>query len=312
MIPLVIVLAFLPALYAVDNRTLSTAGAWEGLVSLRCLVADNLAEFVDPTLVDSLQPFRFQPPLMCWLTAISMRIFGVGHVAGMVAPAYLCTAGLVISGYVLGRRMGGEQLGLVTAALLAFNPQVLKGAQEPVPQSVASFLAVLALAGAVAHWQRSSAVTSYQLLLAGIALGLCLLAGGPVAVAVVLIVLVYVLWWKGDAWLRRDSRVAPDRSQFNRRTAIRATAVLAATAFAVGGWNALLMSSRYGRDFWSGWLTAGGDAGVVPPGVLTGQWAGRIVDFLDGILGIESAGSPLIAAGSRGDLRGRARIIPSN
>lgn len=288
MIPLVVVLAFLPALYAVDNRTLSEAGAWEGLVSLRCLAADNLAEFVDPSAVDASHPLRFQPPLMSWLTAIGMRIFGTGNASGLVAAAYLCTAGLVVSGYVLARRMGAEQLGLVTAMLLAFNPQILKGAQEPLPQSVASLLAVLALAGAVAHWQRSSAVTSYQLLLAGIVLGVCLLAGGPVALAVVLIILLYVLWWKGDAWLRRGSRIAFDRSQFNRRTAIRSTAVLAATAFAVGGWDALLMSSRYGSEFWSGWLRAGASGTAEAPQLAGQSW------LLESVLDLNRLVLPLL------------------
>jgi len=257
MLPLVVVLAFLPALYAVNSRTLSETGAWEGLTSLRCLVAENLTEFVDPAAGDPAHPFRFQPPLMSWLTALGMLLAGTGRMAGLILPAYLCTAGLIIAGYVLGRRIGGEQLGLVTAVLMAFNPQILEGAQESVPQSVACLFAVLCLAGIVAHWQKSSAVTSYQLLLGGISLGCCVLAGGPLAVAVVLLVLAHVACWKFDAWFRGSTVIAHEKSQFNRRTAFRSAAVLAATAFAVGGWSVMFMSSRYGFDFWSSWLTGG-------------------------------------------------------
>jgi hypothetical protein len=181
-------------------------------------------------------------------------MFGVGHPAGLVASAYLCTAGLIIAAYMLARRFGGERLGLVTALLLAFNPHVLRLAQEPVPQSAATMFAVLALAGAVAHWQKSGALASYQLLLGGIALGLCLLAGGPVALAVVLILLGYAAWWKVDGFRRSRSAEFVDRSQLSRRTAVRSVLVLAATGFAVGGWRTLLMGSRYGMAFWKSWL----------------------------------------------------------
>ncbi len=257
MVPLVIVLAFLPALYAVENRSLSEAGAWEGLVSLKCLAAGSLSEFIDPSALDGANPFRFQPPLMNWLTALSMKAFGTGHVAGVIAPAYLCTALLVVSGYLLGKRMGGERLGLVAAAMLALNPLVLEGAQEPLPQSATVMLAMLVLIAAVTHWQKSSAVTSYQLLLGGIALGLCLLAGGPVALTIVVVILVYVVCWKADAWLCSRRGIISDRNQFNRRTAFRSTAMLAATGFALGGWHAMLMSSRYGLEFWRGWMATG-------------------------------------------------------
>ena len=271
MIPLVVVLAFLPALYAVANRTLTEPGAWLGLAGLKCLAAADITEFFDPPSHDlsdvspsdssgkpSLepgQPFRFQPPLMRWLTGMSMKAFGIGNAAGLLAAAYLCTAGLIISAYVLAKRLGGEPLGLITVLLLAFNPQILQGAQEPVPQSAAVMFALLSLAGLVVHWQKSSAFVSYPLLLAGISLATCLLAGGPVALAVVLIVLVYVAWWKFEGWQRGRAGIVWDRSQLGRRTALQSTLVLAATGFALAGWTVLLLSSRHGVDFWSEWFS---------------------------------------------------------
>lgn len=257
MAPLVIVLAFLPSLYAIENRTLSENGAWQGLVSLRCATAASAAEAVDPASLDPEQPFRFQPPLMTWLTALGMRTFGVGTAAGLVTAAYLCTAGVIVAGYVLGRRLGGEPLGLVTAALLATHPQILEGAQEPALPAVVALFAMLAMAGAVAHWQKSSALVSYQLLLGGLALGMCLLAGGPIALAVVAILIAYALFWKLDAARRKRAGFALDSTRFSRRTAIRSLIVLAATGFALGGWHALLMSTRHGQDFWEGWFAVG-------------------------------------------------------
>jgi len=291
MIPFVVVLAFLPALYAVTNRTLTESGAWLGLAGLRCLSITEPMELFDPTASDeepaepSLhtgaatrtgpaprigaypridQSFRFQPPLMAWLTALAMKVFGIGNAAGLVAAAYFCTAALLVASYVLARRLGGEQLGLMTVVLLAFNPQILQGAQEPVPQSAANLFAVLALAGLIVHWQKSSAFVSYYLLLAGIALGTCLVAGGPVALAVILIAVVYALAWKCEVWRRDRGRLVWDRSLFSRRTALRSTLALAATAFAFGGWTALLPASRHGVEFWSEWLAGPGVAAAPP------------------------------------------------
>src|SRR5262249_36256373 len=115
MVPLVIVLAFLPALYAIHHRTLTEAGARDGLARLRCMHARNLPDFIDTAALDPASPWRFQPPLMTWLTEIGMHVAGAGTVAGSLAAAYLCTAGLVVAGYVFARRLGGEALGLIMA-----------------------------------------------------------------------------------------------------------------------------------------------------------------------------------------------------
>jgi hypothetical protein len=84
-----------------------------------------------------------------------------------------------------------------------------------------------------------------------------------------LILLLYVVWWKADAWLRSRLGHSRERSPFSRRPAIRSSVVLAATAFAVGGWHVLLMSTRYGAEFWKSWWT-------IPPAALAAsQLSGR-------------------------------------
>jgi hypothetical protein len=265
----VIVCAFLPTLYAVANRTLTEAGARQGLVSLQCLSAGNVSEFIDPTTTVSPAALGFQPMFMSWLTALSLRLFGVGNSVGHVASAYLCTAGLIMATYALARRLGGERLGLLSALLLAFNPHVLKLAQEPVSQSAAALFAVLAMTGTVAHWQKSSAQASVRLLFGGIALGLCLLAGGPVAVAVVAILLLHAALWRFGGWQRPPSQSTFEFPARGRRTAVRSVLILAATGFAVGGWRCLLMGSRYGADFWLTWL--GGASSGAPFAAARGE-----------------------------------------
>jgi 4-amino-4-deoxy-L-arabinose transferase-like glycosyltransferase len=179
-------------------------------------------------------------------------------------------------------------LGLVSAALLAFNPCVLAGAQEPLPQSPAAMLAMLSLAGLIAHWQKSATVTSYQLLLGGIALGGCLLAGGPVALAVVLSVVLYILWWKLDARFRRRAGLVRDRSEFHRRTAFRSAGILLATGFAVGGWYLLLMSSRHGRLFWQAWIN------IAATGPATSRSASGPVSFFECIRELNQLALPFL------------------
>jgi len=263
----VVVLAFLPTLYAVANRTLTEAGAQQGLVALQCLGARNLNEFIDPAVSGAPPWLAYQPLLMSWFTALSLWLFGVGHSAGHVASAYLCTAGLIISTYLLARRLGGERLGLLSALLLAFNPYVLKLAQEPVSQSAAAMFALLSMAATVAHWQKSSAQASLRLLFGGISLGLCLLSGGPVAVVVSAMLLIHAAWWRFGGWRRQPSVSTFELVPRGRRTAVRSVLILTATGFAVGGWRCLLMGSRYGIDFWVTWLgadenlTARADAG---------------------------------------------------
>lgn len=258
MVPLVVVVAFLPALYAAVHSSLTEQGALQGLAGLRALSAAEISDVALPAGFERLDQLRFQPPLMSWLTAVCMKLFGNGSAAGLLTAACLCTAGLLVAAYSLGRRLGGERLGLVTVLLLAFHPLILEGARQPVPQSAAGMFALLALAGVIAHWQKSSSMTSYQLLLGGVSLGLCVLAGGPVALAVGLIVTIYVVIWKIEARWRKSFGVVWDRSQFSRRTAFRSAAIFAATAFALAGWQVLLFHSRFGSDFWPRWLAPAG------------------------------------------------------
>lgn len=254
MVPLVVVFAFLPSLYALRYRTLTETGAEHGLHALQCLAAKDPGEFVDPGGADPSGIHEWSFPLMDWVTACFLDWFGTEQVAGFRAPGYLCTAGLILSAYLLARRFGGEKLGLLTSLLLAVNPNILQLAQEPLPESLAVMLALLALTGVVAHWQKSGAMLSYQLLLAGIALGLCVLAGGPLTLALLAVLIVHAAGWKIDYLYRKRHDTVPTRYQLSRRTALRSLMVFAVTGFAVGGWWPMLMGSRYGISFWQAWL----------------------------------------------------------
>src|SRR5690606_2713288 len=94
----------------------------------------------------------------------------------------------------------------------------------------------------------------FKLLAGGVALGLCLLSGGPLAAAVFLVLLVHILAHPIPA---TASQPGPLRRAVvpAKAPALRSLFALGLTGFAVGGWWVMMMSSRYGLEFWSGWLT---------------------------------------------------------
>src|SRR5882724_6683447 len=79
MLPLVLVLAFLPSLYALTYGTLTEWGALQGLVGLDYLATGGPTDLADLARLEPQQSLRFQPPLMSWLTALGIKITGVGH-----------------------------------------------------------------------------------------------------------------------------------------------------------------------------------------------------------------------------------------
>ncbi|MBS0263280.1 MAG: glycosyltransferase family 39 protein [Planctomycetes bacterium] len=254
MFPLAVALAFLPVLYAVGIRPMTDAGALQGLESLRFLSLSRGMGASFANGLEQLDSLEFEPPLMRWLTALCLKVCGVGTDLGLLLAPLLCTAGLLLACYALGRRLGGEYLALLSVMCLAFHPLLLQGAQQPVPQSAAILFALLSFVGMVAHWQKSATVISYQGLLGGISLGLCLLAGGALSLAVVLILVLHVAVWKFEGHWRKTPTSIWDRGQFTRRTAYWSLAVMVVTAFALAGWHVMLLRTRDPGGFWGKWL----------------------------------------------------------
>lgn len=66
-------------------------------------------------------PFVSQPPLLIYLMALSMRLFGTSELAAAL-PSLLLGTGTVLVVYALGHRLGGRFMGLSAAVLLAVLP----------------------------------------------------------------------------------------------------------------------------------------------------------------------------------------------
>lgn len=296
--PLVVLLAVLPGLHALAFFNLDATGAFWGLKSLAVTQATTIDEFIAPSPPGMARSTELQPPLGCWLTALMMTLFGTSRPISIVLTSYLSTAGLVVVTYLLARRLGGPRVGFWAAVLLACHEPILAQAQQPAPIALSSMLAISAILGFVTHLQEADRALSQPLLYAGIALGLCLLAGGALAIAVIALLLIQVLWLR-DTGPRADgmtSRTLP--RWWIALGGLRSLAILALTGFAVGGWWVLTVPSLVNGGFWREWLALmpvdSDTAGIaVTSGVLTGlieMFARRIDDVAALLCGLALLG----------------------
>jgi len=151
------------------------------------------------------QPWFDKPPLVYWAVMASYSLLGVNETAARLPVALFGIAG-VLATYWAGVRMGGRRLGLLAGAVLAtsifyFGPA--RATLLDVPFTACFTLAMGALAAAVQQPDRIR-----WKLLAGAALGLCVLAKSPSAVLLFGAVLVaYGLLkrsparWRAFGWL---------------------------------------------------------------------------------------------------------------
>ncbi len=169
----------------------------------------QLGDWVTPWY-DTGVPFWGKPPLSFWATAASMRAFGVSEFAARL-PHLLCGGLITALVWQFARRRGGTREALLAAALLAGSTLFFVSVGAVMTDTVM----VLCTTGAmVSFWfalhAPDAAARRRHGWLFFVALGLGLLAKGPVAV--VLAGLPLVGWavlqrrvaevWRGLPWLR--------------------------------------------------------------------------------------------------------------
>ncbi len=255
MTPLIVLLAILPGLYALAHQSLNDADALWGMKSLEVLSAPDIGGVVDPGGIHPDVPLRWQPPLASWLTTLAMLLVGGRQPASLVLVSYLSTVGMIGMLFVLCRRLAGPRFGFWIALLAACHGPLLHQVQTPAPHSLAMLLVLVVFWGYLSHVLDSSDVVSFKLLLGGIAWGLCLLAGGPLALAVLVPLLIYVLGLRQED--RRSQPEEPENARriWSGRPALGSLLLLVLMGTAIGGWWILMMSWRHGAEFWAGWLT---------------------------------------------------------
>lgn len=289
--PLLLLLAILPGLYAIQYRTLDENAALWGLRSI---------EMRDPTDVDvysgakrpsDAEMLKWQPPLAPWLTSQVLGLIGTQRWIGLFVVSYLSTAALVFCSFRLARRLVGSRYAFWMALLLSFHPLILRQIQNPAPQSLAILAAVITFWAYIAHRQDEGTLVSFKLLASGIALGICLLSGGPLCLVVIATLLVHILALRGEIVAPGRKPLAERRRVWTGWPALQSLMVCIATGFAVGGWWVMMMSWQYGWEFWSGWLTG---ASPVPDENIVllpaKQILGRFVFINGGVMGLTVLG----------------------
>jgi 4-amino-4-deoxy-L-arabinose transferase-like glycosyltransferase len=131
-----------------------------------------------------------KPPLVYWVTAGAMRLFGANEFAAR-APAALFSTGQVAVTEALGEAMFGPLAGVMAAVTLALSPLFFSFARFATPDPALAFFFTAALASFYMAAQsgslsRHSVGRNWMILwmvLAAALLGLGTLAKGPVAIA---------------------------------------------------------------------------------------------------------------------------------
>jgi len=262
--PLILVLTFVPGIVALQSATLSEPDAQWRLKGLELANLASLFDAVDPAASSSVSALKFQPPLGSWILAAAERWLPFDS-QSLPLFEYLSAASLVPACYFCMSRLAGRRVGLITAALAAFHGTFLAQYRHAGPSALAVSAALFAFWGFFGHVWQATEIVSVDLLIGGLALGVCLLAGGPLAI-VVIAVLVLASLMRIDSYIAsrpgglvRAGASAPaarGRRLWSTWHAVRSLGVMTATAFAAGGWWELMMLYSYGRKFGTAWLFA--------------------------------------------------------
>ncbi len=216
--PLVVIVAVLPGLYALNNWDLTPPGPWWGLRALAVLdgnVVDQLpaASAIEPA--PEAAAFRLvasQPPLYAWLAALGLALSGNHDPLAAVLPSYAAGVAVVVLIYLHGRLWRGPAVGLVAAVLTGFNRSFLLQLQQATPTTLALAGALLALYGYGRYVQAAAASGGDAwsrggppkwAAVSGVGLGLSLLAVGLFGLAVIPLVglhQIYLQAGTADPW----------------------------------------------------------------------------------------------------------------
>jgi 4-amino-4-deoxy-L-arabinose transferase-like glycosyltransferase len=251
--PLLVVLTLLPGIIALESASIDELDAQWRLKSLELATAPGIADIIDPSGI-SQSDLKWQPPLGSWIAAAAVHLPGPIGSHGLELVDYLSAAALVPASFFLTTRLFGRRIGFVAAVLVALHTTFLEQHQNATPHALAMLTALVTFWGFLGHLRHGGQLVSLDLLVGGISLGLCLLAGGPLAFVVVVVLLLVVLTTLEPAPEMRRTSAARRGRWWSGWPAFRSLGVLVATAFAAGGWWELMMLYSYGGRFLDGWL----------------------------------------------------------
>ena len=134
-----------------------------------------------------------KPPLLYWLGALWMAIFGVNEFAARLTPALAALGGVLMT-WVFVRRTMGRGRALLAGAILATSTLYAVMAQVLTTDMLLAAWVTAALFALFLHWSEGGR----WCWLGYTAIAMGLLAKGPVAAAIPIITLAIFLWWQGE------------------------------------------------------------------------------------------------------------------
>jgi 4-amino-4-deoxy-L-arabinose transferase-like glycosyltransferase len=278
--PLVVVVAVLPGLYALNWWNLTPPGPWWGLRGLAVLegwVVDQspAAETLRPAMeARAFRAVALQPPLYAWLEAAGLALASEHSPTATVLPSYIAGALVVLLVYWQGRLWRGSGVGLVAAILTALNPRLLTQMKEASPATLALATTLVVLQAYGRHFRVGSWTAKWTLgdggawwvAAGGVALGLSLLTMGGVGLLVVPVVLIH------QAYLRSEMAPAERRERpwygwWNNPSLVAGAIALGIGLMVAAPWHWVMLDT-YGRAFASALLNPPDPLGWERPALL--------------------------------------------
>jgi 4-amino-4-deoxy-L-arabinose transferase-like glycosyltransferase len=156
----------------------------------RCAVEMlDRADWVVPMFNDQLRTHK--PILLYWLQMASIRALGETDFAARTASAMMATLA-VLATYWLGKNLIDTTTGFWSAAALGSSLMFIVAGRAATPDACLIATSTIGIVGLVLHWQTESKQFTRYAWLGYIALGLAILAKGPVGI--VLPMIVSCLW----------------------------------------------------------------------------------------------------------------------
>jgi 4-amino-4-deoxy-L-arabinose transferase-like glycosyltransferase len=259
--PLVVLAAVLPGLYALNWWNLTPPGPWWGLRGLavlegRVLDQSPAAETLRPAMeARAFKAVALQPPLYAWLEAIGLALGSDHAPSATVLPSYVSGALIVLLMYWHGQLWRGPGVGLVAAALTAFNPHLLIQMKEASPATLTLAATLTAMYCYGRHFRVGVGTARFYLrgggvlwvILGGVATGLALLSMGGIGLFCVPVIVLHQAYLRSEmAPLERQNR--PWYGWWNNPSLMAGAIALGIGALIAGPWYARMIAA-HGREF---------------------------------------------------------------
>lgn len=273
-LPIVILVAILPGLYALRCWDLTPPGPWWGLRALAVLDGQWLdqAGSSEAGLESESWAYRavaLQPPLYAWLEAAGLALSRDYAPLATVLPSYLAGVLVVLLVFLHGRLWRGPGLGVLAAVLTGFNRDLLVQMQQATPTTLGLVGALGALLGYGQFVRDGNGRRLGWVVLGALGLALALMAVGPFGLLIVPVVMLHRAVLGPDPW--PDWR--PDRSAQRLGSRLARPGVFAALGALVVGlmlampWY-VMMLGRHGAAFLAALASPPHSGGPGPAGLL--------------------------------------------